>query len=62
MAPSRILLNDGEPVVLATRPHAPASFGPLLAPVVLLAVGLRAPAWPDELPDTRAAAARDDGA
>ena len=40
MAISAKLLNDGEQVVISTRTHIKALFGPLLALVLLLAVGV----------------------
>jgi membrane protein YdbS with pleckstrin-like domain len=40
VAISQKLLNDGETVVISTRTHVKALFGPLLALVFLLAVGV----------------------
>ena len=42
MAISKKLLNPGERLVLSTRQHPKALFGPILALVVLLAAGVAA--------------------
>ncbi|MCY7395911.1 MAG: PH domain-containing protein [Nocardioides sp.] len=48
MAISQKLLNDGETVVISTRTHVKSLFGPLLALVLLLALGVAVQVWLDE--------------
>lgn len=48
MAISKKLLNPGENLLISTRQHPKALFGPILALVVLLAIGVAVQVWIDD--------------